>query len=462
VPAHDRTLWARPGEPDFTGGHFLGRARFDGAQFTGEARFSGVRFEGPASFRGASFNSQALFDGSHFERTVDFREARFDRGASFASATFADEAWFTDARFDDDVSLERVQAAKYLAFDATSIAGTMRCIDAAFEGSVSLEATKTSGAGDFTHTSFAGLLQLGRAQFDGGLLLSHVQLLTTDQLGPVRAGVVLDATGLSARRAVQLELAAQRVICCAANFENGVELRAHEGDIALDHASFGGPSAIIGASVWPFSTPNETADSGRPRPGPGDKGSKARVVSVRGVNVGELTLVDIDLGPCLFTGAHQLDHLQLQGAVAFTPSPQGLQWKVGWPPLWRWTRRQVLAEEHQYRAGRRRRRRPQDDVQAIGWRTPQSEPPTWLAEVADPHSPLPPARLAVLYRQLRKAQERTPRTSQERPTSTTAKWRCGDSPTKHPEPNGSSSPSTGQSPAMASEQAGPCSHSSSL
>jgi hypothetical protein len=131
------------------------------------------------------------------------------------------------------------------------------------------------------------------------------------------------------------------------------------------------------------------------------------VVSVRGVNVDEFTLVDVDLGPCLFAGAHQLDHLQLQGAVAFTPSPRGLQWTLSWPPFWRWTRRQVLAEEHQYRAGRQRRRRGplRDDPQAVGWRTSQSEPPPWLAEVADPHTSLPPARLAVLYRQLRKAQE---------------------------------------------------------
>jgi|SRR5829696_3750130 len=47
VPAHDRTLWMTPGEPDFTGGRFTGSACFDHARFSGEARFNGVRFDRP-------------------------------------------------------------------------------------------------------------------------------------------------------------------------------------------------------------------------------------------------------------------------------------------------------------------------------------------------------------------------------------------------------------------------------
>src|SRR5881275_2727250 len=41
--------------------------------------------------------------------------------------------------------------------------------------------------------------------------------------------------------------------------------------------------------------------------------SPPRLVSLRGVDVGNLVVVDIDLSWCLFAGAHRLDQLRFEG-----------------------------------------------------------------------------------------------------------------------------------------------------
>lgn len=106
----------------------------------------------------------------------------------------------------------------------------------------------------------------------------------------------------------------------------------------------------------------------------------------------QLTVADVDLGWCRFAGAHQLDKLRLEGRSPFNRPPRG--WRAGWAwlPIWRWSPRRVLAEEHPWRARRRK---------SGGWATdvPRSD----LVAAAAPW--VGPERLAVLYRSLRKAFE---------------------------------------------------------
>jgi hypothetical protein len=73
-----------------------------------------------------------------------------------------------------------------------------------------------------------------------------------------------------------------------------------------------------------------------------------RVNSLRGCDVHNLVLSDVDLRGCQFIGAYNVEQLRIEGR-AFTSSPKGLQHGL-WPTLWGWTRRRVLAEEHQWRA----------------------------------------------------------------------------------------------------------------
>jgi hypothetical protein len=123
------------------------------------------------------------------------------------------------------------------------------------------------------------------------------------------------------------------------------------------------------------------------------------VASLERANVATLTLTGLDLRACRFADAHHLDQLRIEGPPPFADTPRG--WKAGWawPPVWRWTRRQALAEEHHWRAEEPRKR--------AGWYPPACQPPASPPRRAKPVLVVSPERLAVLYRQLRKAQEDT-------------------------------------------------------
>jgi hypothetical protein len=89
---------------------------------------------------------------------------------------------------------------------------------------------------------------------------------------------------------------------------------------------------------------------------------------------------------CQFVGAHNLDRLRIEGAPLFARTP-------GW---WR-ARRKTLAEEQHWRANRQVRWRP------TCWYPRACHPPA-SPEVEAPEV-LEPARLAALYRELRKGRE---------------------------------------------------------
>jgi hypothetical protein len=82
---------------------------------------------------------------------------------------------------------------------------------------------------------------------------------------------------------------------------------------------------------------------------------------------------------CRFAGAHSLDLLRLEADTVFALSPARLGWE----------RRQVIADERAWRAGRRSR-----------WAVPRW--PRWLS---DPPADTDPTIIAGLYRALRKGRE---------------------------------------------------------
>ncbi|MGW0522096.1 hypothetical protein [Crossiella sp. NPDC003009] len=86
-----------------------------------------------------------------------------------------------------------------------------------------------------------------------------------------------------------------------------------------------------------------------------------------------------------------MDKLRLEGRSPFNRPPGGWQTDWAWPPVWRWTSRRVLAEEHPWRAERGK---------PGGW---MSDLPALEGGVEEP--PVGPERRAVVYRSLRKAAE---------------------------------------------------------
>lgn len=211
---------------------------------------------------------------------------------------------------------------------------------------------------------------------------------------------------------IVIDVAAASLSCVATTFQQTATFRVRYAEIVLDRALFAKPATLayaeagFGRSIglhMPTFDESILRDIGR-RPQP-------RLLSVRQVDVSNLVLASIDLTACLLWGAHHLDQLRIEGPNPFPFTPRG--WHLGrvWGqglPIWRWTRRQTVAEEHIWQAQRRLPSslagRPHPKF--MGW----NPPPARLLRMVE-HSTgqavrrLEPDRLALLYRRLRKGRE---------------------------------------------------------
>ncbi|WP_161630730.1 pentapeptide repeat-containing protein [Amycolatopsis decaplanina] len=348
----------------FTDARFSGSAKFTDARFSGNAEFGGARFSGHALFTSARFNGNAWFTNAKFNQNAEFREARFRGEVRFRNAQFSAHAWFLSAHFTENAE-----------FDGARFSAHARFADARFSANVRF---------DF-------------AQFEAAT-----------GLGPlVAAELFLDDAVFS--RSVVIEAETGLLSCRRTRFEEGVALRMRYASVNLERASFGRPSSLEGshqafrinttqrnvvASVEQVQGWDQRAARSRDHAEVGTRGGQIEtwvpgLTSLEGTDVSELLLTDVDMRWCRFAGAHHLDMLRIEGRCPFHEPPTG--WSAGWawPPLWRWTRRQVLAEEHAWR-----RRRP--GRKSADW---QSYP------LGGNPVEVEPERLAVLYRSLRKALE---------------------------------------------------------
>ncbi|WP_216216925.1 pentapeptide repeat-containing protein [Amycolatopsis aidingensis] len=360
-------------------------------RFTGTAWFARVRFEGTAGFVGARFEGTARFDDAHFARHAGFTSARFARDAGFDDAHFGGTARFAAARF-----------AGHAWFDDVRFEGTARFDDAHF-----------ARHAEFVRAHFAGNTQFACARFAGYAGFAGAHFQAAGQLGPLSAAeVVLDGAVFCRRMVV--EAAAHRVSCDGARFEEGMALRLRHTQVSFQNVTLGGPSSIQGnphafptilgaEGTPPEEDPSRAADQPEPEPGAGtypDTEDLPVLLSVRETDLSEMLLIDVDLRWCRFAGAHHLDLLRIEGRSPFDRPPTG--WHAGWawPPVWRWTRRSVLAEEHHWRHDQRKSRgwrHGHDQRKARGW---HSSSPGQDAVAA-----VGPVRLAALYRSLRKSLE---------------------------------------------------------
>src|SRR5262249_46811571 len=143
----------------------------------------------------------------------------------------------------------------------------------------------------------------------------------------------------------------------AAQFKRSLTLTAEWAEIDLTDATFGGSSSIGSSRAVRHAEPElEKLCQGSGQHLPAERQRRAtrlspgaRIVSLRGAHLGELTISGIDLRPCLFAGAHNLEKLRLEGGNVLAANPRG--------------DRQTVAEEHGYRAGHSR------------WRPSRWQPP---------------------------------------------------------------------------------------
>jgi uncharacterized protein YjbI with pentapeptide repeats len=281
-----RILRAAPQENDHP--IFKGEAQFDGATFERDAQFDRATFKGHAGFFEATFKGHARFYGATFEGTVGFDRATFERDAGFDGATFKGAARFGRATFKRDAGFDRTAFKDSAGFD--------------------------------------------RATFE-----------QAREIGPLLAKqLVLDEAVFHER--VQLDVAAAALSAQRAQFPAGVQFRLRWASVVLDDANLAAPAILAGvAEPFPeLGDDEQNALRGRALPpGPLAQQGRPQLVSLCRADVAGLRVANVDLRPCRFVGAHNLDRLRIEGEPLFARAP-------GW---WR-TRRKTLAEEQHWRAGR--------------------------------------------------------------------------------------------------------------
>ena len=308
-------------EADFGKSRFTGTANFDLVRFDA-ANFDGAKFD-RATFANASFPEGADFDKTEFAGQADFA------GAQFRDATFDSTRFFGDARF-----------AGCMFWGATGFGG------AAFSGDAYLEAIFEARA-NFSYATFHGGVHVVGASFKSDLDFSHADFADVRDLGPLWASgdVLLDDTTF--QRQVCLSISATRVSLARATFAGPADLYI-SADVDLEGAEFTEASLLT------------ELDGRRPQ-----------VTSLRRAKLEHLTISGADLSACRFIGAYDLDKLRLERVTFDAP-----------PPSRRWTRRQTVAEERDWRAADGRR----------DWGSPEVDPPQ-------------PEEVGGVYRALRKGRE---------------------------------------------------------
>ncbi|WP_432188707.1 pentapeptide repeat-containing protein [Streptomyces sp. Tue6028] len=309
----------------------LYEARFEQAVFTGDADFSGFLFSGP----------------------VDFRDARFEGAADFTRIGVRGHADFRRTAFEDDVTFDRGD----------------------FEG-----------AADFSRAEFRG-----RVSLTGTRVARDVRLDMARCSGPLEAMIVsgseIHLTGAVLERPARLYAATPRLTCRDTTFLGPSTLRVRRTQVDLTDANLAAQVSIL-QHFGPFYLPDGT-NMEETRPLGWGSPFFAELLSVRGVDVSFLTVVDMGLGPCQFFGAHHLDQIRITGESLFRSPRPG--WGVhGGIPL-RWTNRRAMADEHLLR-----QRLESSDRNRRAWTDIDDDLPGTVME---------PAHVAQLYRQLRKALE---------------------------------------------------------
>jgi hypothetical protein len=186
------------------------------------------------------------------------------------------------------------------------------------------------------------------------------------------------------------------VSCRETVFADSAVLRLRRAFVTLDGLS-ASPSVAVESQSGPFSVAtyySPLADMDESALDLHGAPYGVYLLSLRGVDASQVRLVNIDLSLCQFVDARQLDKLGLEGRCPFERTPRRLA--VGVVPIWRYSRRQMLAEEHIFRAGLKSGSKVLDRAHDAAWKD--------TLRVTSGGQQLTAERIAVIYRQLRKAQ----------------------------------------------------------
>ena len=379
---------------DEDGRPVFGRVSFAGARFGGAAVFAGAQFSDPAAFGGAKFSEVTVFGGAKFSEGARFATAQFSEGVSFNKTQFSGTADFADAQFSRIADFADAQFSGLAVFRDAQFRGIAAFRGAQFRGTAAFRGAQFSGTANFRAAQFGEDVGFYLAQFTGDAHFDRSRFQQNTSIGPLTARL-LDLTEAVFDRHVVIEAAAAKIKCRGTTWNAGVTFRLRYAAIDLERATFTQPSFVTGSDEWPWVSPvkgsqvhghvlTRRADSQDTQAHSPDAWMPS-LETLRGVDAANLSVTDVDLSCCSFAGALLLDQLRLEGRCVFDNPPTGIRAGRAWPPVWRWSRRQNLWEERNWRA---------TTPKYLGW----SDTRLKAAEVG-------PDRLAALYRQLRKAQE---------------------------------------------------------
>jgi uncharacterized protein YjbI with pentapeptide repeats len=388
------------GDVDFTGVTFVGAAsfsrasfaealRFDHARFRTDAGFGKATFSGDTTFRHAQFAAATSFRQATFGGDVTFHTARFRRGARFRNVTFSCWSSFSKVIFEDEAAFRNAAFMGEAHFGTATFCARVDFTDVTFRETVRLTAASFEQDASFKGATFSEEVSLEGATFKHDAVFTDATFERAKRFGPalVIGQVALDRSSFLAD--VQLALSARRLSCVATQFRAGARLRLRWAEIVLDEAHFAQASLLTGSGRFEGIKDKRLARALAGEPA----SSRPRLLSLRGADVAQLVLADLDLRACRFAGTHNLDQLRLEGDVQFARPPKGP----------RWTARQTIAEEHQWRIGQVNERRGW-----AGWRDEAKACvlPQWVTEVVpDDAETLAPRQIASIYRSLRKGRE---------------------------------------------------------
>lgn len=323
--------------------------------------------------KGAPLSSEQV--AAILEAALEHKGRRVLRDAVFDQATFAAGVRFSSVEFRGEASFVR---ATFL--------GSADFMNSVFEGRAS-----------FDEATFKGSLWLGGARFRSDASFAECHFEQELAINAFTVLGELDLHRCTFAELARIEVAADALNARGSRFAKSAVLTVHWAEIDLEQASFGAPSVVRSARPAPdpdlvrLCTGAGASHPARERQRRAARTARARVVSLRGAGVGELTLSGLDLRACLFSGASNLEKLRLEDGNVFATTPRG--------------DRQALAEEHALREQIRQRSRLVRARARIGaryWHGPETRSPPLLEPTP---KPLPAGEIAAIYRALRKGRE---------------------------------------------------------
>jgi uncharacterized protein YjbI with pentapeptide repeats len=367
-------------------------ASFDSATFGSEAHFDEATFGHRASFRKATFAVGASLRKTIFGNMASFEGASFAGETSFSRSSFGDDARFSDASFGDGISFrevrpfgeragfQRVSFGDRAWFSRAEFGPGASFAGATFDGMTGFSEVVFAGRSKFEDTTFAGQVRFDKAVFRGRASFRLATFERARNFGPLVALGLLTLDQASFLRAASLQVSADRFTAVRASFPEGVALYARWAQIGLDLAEFGAPSLLTASAPFLDLDEDELAN----RLESEGRGERSSLYSARGADLAGLIVSNVDLSACRFVGAHNLERLRLEGDSGFATTPR-----------WRGTRRQIIAEEQEWRASRAGRG-------LLRWQPPD---PIFPIERVERMRILKPHEIAVIYRALRKGRE---------------------------------------------------------